>query len=153
MRSDIVPGGIFPDYELPDQTGKLRKLSELQGDDPLSPYACATPHCRKEHEQHLTRRVLPEDRSGVHSGRHDRYPTITIPFRNSVCVGGAVCPSLRTPTKVQKELDIEEYTDPEHNPMIPHTLVLKPGLDRSSYNGYWFWGRRSVIDLCAIYAL
>jgi len=36
MRSDIVPGGIFPDYELPDHTGKLRKLSELQGDDPLS---------------------------------------------------------------------------------------------------------------------
>ena len=35
MRSDIVPGGIFPDYELPDHTGKVRKLSELQGDDPL----------------------------------------------------------------------------------------------------------------------
>ena len=29
MRPDIVPGGIFPDYELPDHTGKLRKLSEL----------------------------------------------------------------------------------------------------------------------------
>ena len=27
MRSDIVSGGIFPDYELPDHTGKLRKLS------------------------------------------------------------------------------------------------------------------------------
>ena len=35
MRSDIVPGGIFPDYELPDHTGALRKLSELQDDDPL----------------------------------------------------------------------------------------------------------------------
>ena len=31
MRSDIVPGGIFPDYELPDHTGELRKLSKLQG--------------------------------------------------------------------------------------------------------------------------
>jgi hypothetical protein len=30
MRSDIVPGGIFPDYELPEHTGKARKLSELQ---------------------------------------------------------------------------------------------------------------------------
>ena len=29
---------------------------------------------------------------------------------------------------VQQDLDIAEYTDPEHNPMIPHTLVLKPGL-------------------------
>ena len=35
MRSDIVPGGVFPNYELPDHTGELRKLSELQGDDPL----------------------------------------------------------------------------------------------------------------------
>ena len=39
-------------------------------------------------------------------------------------------------------------TDPENNPMIPHTLVLKPGLViYSIYNGYWFWGRPSVIDL------
>jgi hypothetical protein len=32
--------------------------------------------------------------------------------------------------------------------MIPHTLVLKPGLlIYSIYNLYWFWGRPSVIDL------
>ena len=35
MRADIVPGTPFPDYELPDQAGKLRRLSELQGGDPL----------------------------------------------------------------------------------------------------------------------
>ena len=49
---------------------------------------------------------------------------------------------------IQKDLDIQEYTDPENNPMIPHTLVLKPGLViYSIYNGYWFWGRPSVVDL------
>ena len=32
--------------------------------------------------------------------------------------------------------------------MIPHTLVLKPGLVvHSVYNGYWFWGRPSFYDL------
>jgi hypothetical protein len=32
--------------------------------------------------------------------------------------------------------------------MIPHTLVLKPGLVvHSIYNGYWFWGRPSTVDL------
>jgi hypothetical protein len=32
--------------------------------------------------------------------------------------------------------------------MIPHTLVLKPGLViHSIHNGYWFWGRPSVNDL------
>ena len=35
MRSDIIPGGVFPDYELPDHTGTSRKLSDLQGRDPL----------------------------------------------------------------------------------------------------------------------
>src|SRR5215471_18828841 len=31
MRSDMVPGAIFPDYELSDHMAKRRKLSELQG--------------------------------------------------------------------------------------------------------------------------
>lgn len=35
MRSDIVPGGTFPDYALPDHIGTVRRLSELQGSDPL----------------------------------------------------------------------------------------------------------------------
>ena len=35
MRVDIVPGATFPDFELPDQTGVPRSLSELQGSDPL----------------------------------------------------------------------------------------------------------------------
>ena len=35
MRADIVPEAVFPDYELPDHTAKRRKLSELQGEDPL----------------------------------------------------------------------------------------------------------------------
>jgi hypothetical protein len=49
---------------------------------------------------------------------------------------------------IQKDLDNQEYTDPEHNPMIPHTLVLKTGLViYSIYNGYWSWGRPSVVDL------
>ena len=34
MRSDITPGGTFPDYALPDHTGTIRTLSELQGRDP-----------------------------------------------------------------------------------------------------------------------
>ena len=32
--------------------------------------------------------------------------------------------------------------------MIPHTLVLEPGLViYKIYNGYWFWGRPSPEDL------
>ena len=67
-------------------------------------------------------------------------------FRASV---GAQWTFLSDPGRtVQQDLDIAEYTDPEHNPMIPHTLVLKPGLVvHSVYNGYWFWGRPSFYEL------
>jgi hypothetical protein len=36
MRSDIAPGGTFPDYELPDHESVPRKLSELQGRTPAT---------------------------------------------------------------------------------------------------------------------
>jgi hypothetical protein len=50
--------------------------------------------------------------------------------------------------KLQKDLDIAEYTDPQHDPMIPHTLVLEPGLRLYRvYNGYWFFGRPTVEEL------
>jgi len=50
--------------------------------------------------------------------------------------------------KIQKDLDIAEYTDPTHNPMIPHTIVLEPGLViYKIYNGYWFFGRPTQEDL------
>ena len=50
--------------------------------------------------------------------------------------------------KVQKDLDIAEYTDPHHSPMIPHTLVLEPGLRvYKIYMGYWFFGRPTVEEL------
>ncbi len=35
MREDIAEGAQFPDYELPDHTDTPRKLSFLQGHDPM----------------------------------------------------------------------------------------------------------------------
>ena len=34
MRSYIVPGAVFPDYELSDHREKRQKLSDLQQQDP-----------------------------------------------------------------------------------------------------------------------
>jgi hypothetical protein len=36
MRSIISPGDALPNYQVLDQTQTIRKLSELQEDDPLS---------------------------------------------------------------------------------------------------------------------
>jgi peroxiredoxin len=149
MRSDIVPGGTFPDYQLPDHTGTSRKLSGLQGDDPLVLTLSRGHYCPKEHQQHLDLASfypkIAVSYTQVVTISTDDHHTLQ-EFRASV---GAQWTFLSDPERtIQKDLDIQEYTDPEHNPMIPHTLVLKPGLRiHSIYNGYWFWGRPSTVDL------
>ena len=149
MRSDIVPGGIFPDYELPDHTGAMHKLSDLQGGDPMILTLARGHYCPKEHQQHLALaafypKIAVSYTQVVTIATDDRHTLQE--FRSSV---GAQWTFLADPGRiVQQDLDIQEYTDPENDPMIPHTLVLKPGLVvHTIYNGYWFWGRPSVDDL------
>ncbi len=138
MRHDVAPGGVFPDYELPDHTGTLRKLSELQGDDPLILTLARGHYCPKEHQQHSELAAfypkIAVSYTQLATISTDDHHTLQ-EFRASV---GAVWTFLSDPDRtIQKDLDIQEYTDPENNPMIPHTLVLKPGLViHSIYNGY-----------------
>ena len=149
MRADIVPGGVFPDYELTDHTKTRRRLSELQGIDPMILLLSRGHFCPKDHQQHLE---LAASYSKI-AVAYTQIVTLstdnileTIEFRASV---GAQWTFLSDAgRKVQKDLDIQEYTDPHHDPMVPHTLVLRPGLViHSVYNGYWFWGRPSFEDL------
>lgn len=35
MRADLVPEARFPDYDLPDHIGARRRLSALQGINPM----------------------------------------------------------------------------------------------------------------------
>jgi peroxiredoxin len=72
--------------------------------------------------------------------------TETNEFRSGV---GAPWPFLSdSGRKVQKDLDIAEYTDAKHNPMIPHTIVLEPQLAiYKIYMGYWFFGRPTLDEL------
>jgi hypothetical protein len=51
MRSDIVPGSLFPDYELSDHTAKRRKLSELQGPHPMVLVLSRGAFCPKDRRQ------------------------------------------------------------------------------------------------------
>jgi peroxiredoxin len=149
MRSDIVPGAVFPDYALPDHTDTVRTLSELQGDDPMILTLARGHYCPKEHQQHLELAAFQPKIAVAYTKIAtivtDEHHTLQ-EFRDSV---GANWTFLSDPGRiVQKDLDIQEYTDPEHDPMIPHTLVLEPGLIvQSIYNGYWFWGRPSIDDL------
>lgn len=149
MRPDIVPGARFPDYELTDQSGTRRRLSELQGNDPLILILSRGHYCPKEFQQHLDL-VSFYSKIAVAYTQIVTISTDTIlelnEFRTSV---GAQWTFLSDARRgVQQDLDIQEYTDPHHNPMIPHTLVLEPGLIvYKIYNGYWFWGRPSTAEL------
>lgn len=52
VRSDIIRGAKFADYELPDQDGKVCSLSTLQGNDPRVLLLARGGCCPKEHAQH-----------------------------------------------------------------------------------------------------
>jgi len=149
MRADIIPGAVFPDYELTDHTGKRRKLSDLQGPDPMIVVLGRGGFCPKDRRQ---AERLVELHHEMEVG-YCRLVTITTDnlletneFRTGV---GAHWTFLSDAGRmVQKDLDIAEYTDPTHNPMIPHTIVLEPGrIVFKVYNGYWFFGRPTNEEL------
>jgi peroxiredoxin len=149
MRADIVPGGVFPDYELTDHTKTRRTLSGLQGINPMILLLSRGHFCPKDNRQHLELAA--------------NYPKIAVAYTQMVTIStdnivetsefrasvGAQWTFLSDAgRKIARDLDIAEYTDPFHDPMIPYTFVLKPGLViHSVYNGYWFWGRPSFEDL------
>jgi len=149
MRSDIAPGAVFPDYELPDHTATRRKLSELQGQDPMVLVLSRGGYCPKERRQAEGLVQLQRELEVAYC----RLVTIstdniteTSEYRSGV---GAHWPFLSDVRRtVQKDLDIAEYTDTAHNPMIPYVIVLEPGLViHKIYNGYWFFGRPTIEDL------
>ena len=149
MRDDIREGSRFPDYDLPDHDGIDRRLSELQGANPMVLHLSRGGFDPKEHVflRHLVDAALD------FKVAYTRVVVISPDgqleineFRDSV---GADFPFLADPQRtVRDDLDIVEYTDPVHDPMVPHTFVLAPGLRVFRiYNGYWYWGRPTAEEL------
>ena len=149
MSRNLVPGATFPDFELPDDAGVMHRLSDLQGDDAMVLMLGRGEHCPRErqHQREMVRfsewcpvaftqlvTVLPND---LHDTNKMRIAT------------GAFWPYLSDgDLEVQRELEIEEYTDTHHAATVPHTLVLAPGLViEKVYVGFWYWGRPSPYQL------
>jgi peroxiredoxin len=152
MSANLVPGAVLPDFELPDENGVMHRLSALQGDDALVLFLSRGEHCPRE-RQHL-REMLRF------------HAWCTVAFTQMVTImpntlhetyrmrlsTGAHWPFLADPElEVQRTLDIREYTDSHHdNAVVPHTLILSPGLViEKAYVGYWFWGRPTPEQLWA----
>ncbi len=139
----------LPDFELPDETGALRRLSELGGDNAMVLMLGRGEHCPRErqHQHELLRfqewapvaftelvTVLPND-------LHDtgKMKSATGAWWTYLSDGGL---------ELQTALGIKEYTDTHHDATVPHTLLLAPGLVVDKiYVGYWFWGRPSPYQL------
>ena len=110
MRSDIVPGAVFPDYALPDHTETVRRLGELQGRDPMILTLARGHYCPKEHQQHLELaafypkiNVAYTQIATIATDEHHALQE----FRNSV---GAQWPFLSDPERIVQRTSISRNT-------------------------------------------
>lgn len=149
MLKNLTIGDVFPDFELPDETGERHRLSDLQGADVMVLLLGRGEHCPRErqHQREMLRfhewcsvaftqlvTVLPNDlhelsKLKISTGAHWTFLA-------------------DLQLDVQRTLDIREYTDTHHDATVPHAVVLGPGLViEKVYVGYWFWGRPSPFQL------
>ena len=149
MNASLTPGATLPDFELPDHTGTARRLSELQGDNPMVLMLGRGEHCPRERQHQREMLKLWEWCAVAFTQVVTVLPNGLDDTDKMRIATGAYWPFLAdTDLEVQRTLDIREYTDEHHDANVPITLVLAPGLviDRV-YVGYWFWGRPSPYRL------
>ena len=129
MRSDIVPGARFPDYELLDHTDTRRKLSFLQGNDPMILTLHRGIYC-------------PKDRQQLHQ---------LVPFARQCAVGFTRLVSITTDANLILLNDLRLGVGADWPFLYDSDRVIANDLEiliiHKIYNGYWYWGRPSVAEL------
>jgi peroxiredoxin len=149
MNPDLRPGKRFPDLELPDHAGNLRRLSDLVGGDPAFLNFFRGFWCPKE-QSFL--RLLAAFQSEVEVA----YARIVSVSVNPPEVSSAFRAGLGArwtflsdnERRYLEELGLRETTDTLNNPYLPVSFTLYPDLTiRSVFNGYWFWGRPTMEEL------
>lgn len=149
MRSDLAPGGCFPDLELTDHAGNDRRLSALVGGDPTFVHFYRGWWCPKE-QRFLRNLVALQDEAEVAYTRMVSIsidtPAVTSAFRAGL---GARWTFLCDPDRAYVDtLDLRETTDTMYDPYRPAAFVLRPGLEvHAAWNGYWYWGRPTNEEL------
>lgn len=151
MQSNLalIPGNRFPDLELPDHTGRERRLSEIAAGNPLALFTARGWWCPKE--QRYMRELValqsefevayaqivvitidaPETQSAFRAGLGARFTFLSDAERRWI-----------------DRLGLLEGTDTTHLPYRPAGFTLRPDLTiHNAYNGYWYWGRASAEEL------
>jgi peroxiredoxin len=150
MSKNLEPGTTIPDFELPDENGEMHRLSDLQGDNYLVLQIGRGEHCPRERRHHVELLrfhewcglAFTELVTILPNSQHDAY-------RIKIGTGAHWTFLADEELEAQQHFDIREYTDTHHdNAVVPHTLILAPGLRiEKVYVGYWFWGRPSAEQL------
>lgn len=148
MRGPQV-GERFPDLELPDHTGRRRRLSEVAGGDPTVLVASRGWWCPKE-QRYLRELCLLQDELEVAYSRlvvlSVDPPEVQAAFRAGL--GARFLFLSDAQRRWLAELDLEETTDTVHRPYQPAQFALAPDLRvHAAYDGYWYWGRATLEEL------
>jgi len=143
------PGEHFPDLDLPDHTGRPRRLSELAGGDPVALVTSRGWWCPKE-QRYMRELCSLQDEFEVAYARivvlSIDPPEVQAAFRAGL---GARFTFLSDSDRSWLgRLDLLEDTDTVHHPYRPAAFSLSPSLEvHAAYNGYWYWGRPTLDEL------
>jgi peroxiredoxin len=139
----------FADLELPDHTGRTRRLSEIAGGDPVALVFSRGWWCPKE-QRYLRGLVELQDEFEVAYSKlvvvSVDAPEVQAAFRAGL--GARFLFLSDAPRRYLDELGLRETTDTVHHPYRPAAFMLYPDLRvHTAYNGYWFWGRPTLEEI------
>jgi len=145
----IAPGERFPDLDLPDHTGRARRLSELAGGDPVALLFSRGWWCPKE-QRHLREVTALQEELEVAYARivvvSVDAPEVQSAFRAGL--GARFTFLSDAERKWLARLDLLEESDTTHEPYRPTAFTLAPDLTiHRRYDGFWYVGRPTNEDL------
>jgi len=144
-----APAEVFPDLDLPDHTGRPRRLSEIANGDPVALVISRGWWCPKE-QRYLRELVRLQDEFEVAYAKlvvvSVDPPEVQAAFRAGL---GARFLFLSDAERHWLDrLELRETTDTVHHPYRPAAFTLFPDLRvHTAYNGYWYWGRATMEEL------
>jgi peroxiredoxin len=148
-RVDLVPGTRFPDLDLPDHTGRPRRLLELAGGDPVALLTSRGWWCPKE-QRYMRELCRLQDEFEVAYSRIVVVSVDSLEVQSAFRAGlGARFTFLSDAERRWLDaLGLVESTDTVHRPYRPAAFTLAPDLTiHRAYNGYWYWGRPTMEEL------
>ena len=162
MPETLKPQELFPDFELPDQSGRLRKLSSFTQQNeadrrygfkdgyPLIVIFSRGFFCPRDQQQFRNlvafQNELKVNFCNLVSISADDT-TVSSAFRSGLGASWTFFSDVER--KVIKDVNILDETEGEYAyRSLPYTFVLKPNLEvYKVYNGWYFVGRPTVEEL------